>query len=853
MKSCYLFAILALFLCKPSAAQVTASFTTTGSTCINTPVGIHNTSTGASNYYWSFCAADFNSTPEAVNLGNPNGALSEPVFGCYVQDADGNFYGLVNSHLDGHLIRLRFGNSLLNNPTAEDLGDFGGIIANQSEGIQLLKVKGNWTAILVGGGNDGSNSSPRVVKVDFGNALTNTPTATNWGNIGGLNLPLELFIGEEGGNYYGFTGNVNDNTITRLSFGPDFTNPPTGINMGNIGNLNYPDGLTFIKYNANWYCYVVNAGSNEIVRLDFGSSLQNTPVGVDIGDPGSAMEGPRDIALFKTCSGVYGFVVNANTNNLVKLNFGSDPTSVPSAMDLGNIGGLDFPHSLSDFFQVGNDIYSFIPNVNSNTLTRIRFAGCSDIPGSTQANPPPVTYTRPGVYNINLLVDLGLPTQTSYCQEVAIYGQPQGKLTGDTVCFGNSPILTYTADSGIAPFTIGYTDGTNSYTQAGLGNQSTVALPYPLTAPGTTTFTLTNIKDANGCSATTNMVAAPAIEPLPQGGISGTTACGSDSATLIFSANSGTAPFTLQFSNGSATITEAVYSGTAFNAKLVSTPTTYSLLTVSDVNGCSRSAGFDNATAAVVPLPAPVLRFDPMAAVCINSGPEKIDAASETSGLAGTGSYSGPGIEPGGGFRPDWAGAGVYTIVYTYTARNGCVAADSSRIVVNPAPVQAAELLVGCDGISVQLSVPKNGASYDWTPAAGLSDPHIANPEATPDASTQFVAVVLDSDGCAASDTVMVKELGSVKTAFMVPNAFTPNGDGHNDCFGIRQWGDVTLEQLDVFDRWGARVFSTTNPSDCWDGSLNGMKEPAGAYVFVIRADTPCGKITRTGTLMLIR
>ena len=72
----------------------------------------------------------------------------------------------------------------------------------------------------MGGGNNlPTNSSPRITKIDFGNSLANAPTATNWGNPGGLNLPHDLFVTKEGGNYYGFAINVNDNTITRLSFG----------------------------------------------------------------------------------------------------------------------------------------------------------------------------------------------------------------------------------------------------------------------------------------------------------------------------------------------------------------------------------------------------------------------------------------------------------------------------------------------------------------------------------------------------------------------------------------------------------------------------------------------------------
>ena len=48
-------------------------------------------------------------------------------------------------------------------------------------------------------------------------------------------------------------------------------------------------------------------------------------------------------------------------------------------------------------------------------------------------------------------------------------------------------------------------------------------------------------------------------------------------------------------------------------------------------------------------------------------------------------------------------------------------------------------------------------------------------------------------------------------------------------------------------------IFSTKNPSDCWDGLYNGHQEPSGGYVYVIRAKSPCGEIVRTGMVMLVR
>jgi gliding motility-associated-like protein len=97
---------------------------------------------------------------------------------------------------------------------------------------------------------------------------------------------------------------------------------------------------------------------------------------------------------------------------------------------------------------------------------------------------------------------------------------------------------------------------------------------------------------------------------------------------------------------------------------------------------------------------------------------------------------------------------------------------------------------------------------------------------------------------------VIISPLG--KAAYTVPNAFTPNGDGKNDCFGIR-WGGIELLEFAVYNRWGQMLFHTKDPSSCWDGTFKGVPQDAGGYVFVIRAITPCGNVSLKGTVLLIR
>jgi gliding motility-associated-like protein len=404
--------------CSPTT--VIPSFDIPASVCVGKPVTINNTSQGASSYFWSFCTGDPLAPPTAANLGTFAG-ISAPVFSDIVT-VNGNYYVFVVNNWPGGLVRLDFGNSLLNNPTSVNLGTVG-VIPNTAEGIQVVKDGSNWYAIIVGG--DAAHGIPsRIVKIDFGTNITNpTPIGTDWGNIGNMAYPTDLHVFRENGKWYGFTVNAQNNTVTRFNFTNSFNNTPTAVNLGNIGNLNYPTGIYAININGNWYVFITNDSGNSLTRLDFGTSLLSTPTGVNLGSLGGIIKKPRDIYVMQDCDQLQALVVNGEgINQLIRLNFNNNITSVPTAVNLGNVGTLDFPHSISQLFRAGNDLYSFVTNVRNNTITRVRFAGCtnSSIPSSTAQNPPTITYNQPGTYNITLTVDEGLPTQSSFCKKILV-------------------------------------------------------------------------------------------------------------------------------------------------------------------------------------------------------------------------------------------------------------------------------------------------------------------------------------------------------------------------------------------------------------------------------------------------
>jgi gliding motility-associated-like protein len=143
---------------------------------------------------------------------------------------------------------------------------------------------------------------------------------------------------------------------------------------------------------------------------------------------------------------------------------------------------------------------------------------------------------------------------------------------------------------------------------------------------------------------------------------------------------------------------------------------------------------------------------------------------------------------------------------------------------------------------------------YDWTPEIGLSNAHISNPLAFPTNTTLYKLKATGLNGCTIKDSITIfVSFEDPGNAYLVPNSFTPNNDGLNDCFGVSYWGKVTEFSFSVFNRWGKRVFYTSNSMDCWDGKFEGTMLDLGSYSYIIKARGNCGKILRRGMVILLR
>jgi len=143
-------------------------------------------------------------------------------------------------------------------------------------------------------------------------------------------------------------------------------------------------------------------------------------------------------------------------------------------------------------------------------------------------------------------------------------------------------------------------------------------------------------------------------------------------------------------------------------------------------------------------------------------------------------------------------------------------------------------------------------SSYQWSPPSGLSDPSVQDPVAQITVNIIYSVTATTAEGCAGTGSVVIVVVPGAD--IIVPNAFTPNGDGRNDLLKVDALGIRDFKYFKVFNRWGQEVFSTANTGIGWDGMVGGQLSPMGTYVWVAFGIDEQGRaVQRKGTVILIR
>ena len=425
-------------------------------------------------------------------------------------------------------------------------------------------------------------------------------------------------------------------------------------------------------------------------------------------------------------------------------------------------------------------------------------------------------------------------------------GCPSPTATALVTLSGTAPTLTAISPS---PVNLTCTDtsftlvelpsdsvGTLSYSwtgTAGAIKASTVTNTKYLTidAPGTYTVQVTDA--GNGCSAPIAITVTQSPNNLAL-----------DTATVPANCSdlAGSATVTVTAGTAAAYTWSAGANGATTNIASNIASGTYTV-TVSDNNGCTRTAGFKVSQA---PVAFKVAAQQLFSANCAYLG---VDTVIITSGTVSQPVFAWP---DGTVNRHDTAlFPGSYVVTVTDKS-NGCVQTASVTITADTLPpavsitpaMQVVEL-----GKSVTLLASGNALAYEWD----NGDTNRTN-TITPLADSTIWLYAIGSNFCLDSASAIIKIEIPCHTYFL-PTAFSPNGDGENDVLYVKcDPTCVASFDLRIFDRWGEEVIEITDPTQGWDGTFrNKPLEPAVyMYYFTIAFDDGT-KYSKTGNITLVR
>jgi gliding motility-associated-like protein len=193
-------------------------------------------------------------------------------------------------------------------------------------------------------------------------------------------------------------------------------------------------------------------------------------------------------------------------------------------------------------------------------------------------------------------------------------------------------------------------------------------------------------------------------------------------------------------------------------------------------------------------------------------------------------------------------GPGSYTI--TVTDNNGCL--ESGAVTITEPPeliLSQATTIASCpdsDDGSVILTIAGGVGPYNVIWSDGVSTQNRTN--ITP---ATYSVVATDQNTCAKSLVVEVGFAGSFN-CLVIPQVITPNNDGYNDRWVIRNIDIYPDAEMRVFNRWGKLVFRTRNLSaDPWDGTSDGKPVPTDSYHYILYLND--GSFPRSGVISVIR
>ena len=395
---------------------------------------------------------------------------------------------------------------------------------------------------------------------------------------------------------------------------------------------------------------------------------------------------------------------------------------------------------------------------------------------------------------------------------------------GATICAGNSITLTAVAPGGTYKWYDSPTGGSPFYT----GDK------YVTPVLTSTKVYYVEVESASKCTSTSRTVVTVNVNTVPHSPVvtGPDSICAGNSATLTATAPGGTYKW-YETSTGGA----VVFTGDVFHTPALNTTKTYYVEVESAVSCTSVLRTAVTVYVNKVPVP-PIIAYPDT--ICANNIAHLV-------AIAPGGTYKWYDVETGG--TPIYKGENYTPVLsdtktYYVEVESGskCTSLTRTPVKVTVSHVRAeftASPISGKAPLKVDFTNSSiNGKSYHWdlgdqTEVSTMNASHVYSTEGQ-GASYDVTLIVTNSFGC--KDTAEIRIMVNPFSDLIIPNVFTPNGDGINDVFTIKSIG-LNFINAEVYDRWGLKMYEWSVVSEGWNGKTSsGDEVPEGTYFYIIVA-----------------
>jgi gliding motility-associated-like protein len=636
--------------------------------------------------------------------------------------------------------------------------------------------------------------------------LMNPPTGLNIGKTYGLKIPGNIDIVNDSGLFYGFVVNTGSREFLRLNFGNSLNNIPTVTNFGTLnGGLPVnPTSLFILKdtLNNHWFIFVTGGNTtanSTLARIDFGPHLSNIPNIANFGNYNNVLSGPKGIFVAQDANhNWWGYLVNYNNSHLVRLDFSFNVSNTPYVYDLGNY----------------NDPITTAPVLSlPSDLAAIRDHGKWYLFVTNKGN------------NTLARFDLGTILDTS---SVSIIGNNLGTFSNRidspssiTLNRDCGSLYAYITDSTASQLVaVSMSSATGPYSAINYGVLGRMNYPSGISSilrdKDNLYAFITNARD----SSLTRVDLAPCnVSTIPS------------------------------FSEVNPPAYEYLVPG-IYNIYYV-------------INQGTHTMQVDCKPITVLPIPPVSMNTD--TTVCEGDTIRLYVISTLADSIRWTATYN---IDTNYLRRdsakvyPDYSSVYPVKLYYPF----GCIVDTAVRVHVSKVKADAGPDRWIKDGAMSTIGGPNttlapgdpystSGYLYHWFPFQFLSDSTVPNPVASPPYDYTYylrVTELNDTFKCSSLDTVVVHvDCGD----FHLPNAFAPNSSNSTIAyFGILNKEISRLNYFSIYNRWGQLLFTTTDVTQKWDGTFNDKPCLPDVYVWIADGFCQNGKrITKSGNVTLMR